>query len=108
LVESVLKYAQPHHRFFVQVNTGNELQKAGVMPLQAPEFIEKTKAVLGEKLLGLMCIPPVTENPATHFGLLKLLAQQQELKGLSMGMSNDYTLAAAMGATYVRVGSAIF
>lgn len=108
LLESALKYAQPHHRFFVQVNTGNEPQKAGVAPLDAPAFIAKAKAALGEKLQGLMCIPPVAKNPAPHFGLLKLLAQQQGLSGLSMGMSNDYTLAAAMGATYVRVGSAVF
>ena len=108
LLESVAKFIQPSHRFFVQVNTGNEPQKAGVAPLETSAFIEKVKVVLEEKLIGLMCIPPVAENPAPHFGLLKLFAQQQGLKSLSMGMSNDYTLAAAIGATHVRVGSAIF
>jgi pyridoxal phosphate enzyme (YggS family) len=108
LVESVLKYMQPNHRFFVQVNTGNEPQKAGIPPLQAPEFIEKVKAQLGKNLQGLMCIPPVAENPAPHFGLLKLLSKNHKLQHLSMGMSSDYLLAAAMGATHVRVGSAIF
>lgn len=108
LLESILKYKQPHHQFFVQVNTGNEPQKAGIPPLEAPAFIEKAKAALGTSLVGLMCIPPIAENPAPHFGLLKLLAKNEKIQKLSMGMSNDYTLAAAMGATYVRVGSAIF
>ena len=108
LLEAVQKYAQPHHRFLVQVNTGNEPQKAGIPPLEAPAFIQKAKNALGKQLVGLMCIPPVNENPAPHFGLLRLLAKNEHLQQLSMGMSNDYPLAAAMGATYVRVGSAIF
>lgn len=108
LLEAVLKQRAPHHRFFVQINTGNEPQKAGIPPLEAPTFIEQAKAALGPQLTGLMCIPPATENPAPHFGLLKQLTTQYALPGLSMGMSHDYVLAAAMGATYVRVGSAIF
>ncbi len=102
------KHAKAHHKILVQVNTGNEPQKAGVAPLDATAFIAQAKKELGEKLCGLMCIPPQDENPAPHFALLILLAQQNKLQELSMGMSEDYALAAALGATYVRVGSAIF
>lgn len=77
-------------------------------PLDAPNFITQAKENLGETLCGLMCIPPQSENPAPHFALLNLLAKQNNLQELSMGMSSDYALATTLNATYVRVGSAIF
>lgn len=106
LLESFAKH--PPKRVLIQVNTGNEPQKAGIAPLEADSFIEEAKKTLGNSLTGLMCIPPVEENPAPHFGLLKLMAARHNLPDLSMGMSGDYQLAAAMGATFVRVGSALF
>lgn len=108
LLAELAKHVQPHHKIMVQVNTGNEPQKAGISPLDAANFIAQAKKELGQKLCGLMCIPPADENPAPHFALLKLTAKQGGLSELSMGMSGDYALAAALGATYVRVGSAIF
>ncbi|MEX0368434.1 MAG: YggS family pyridoxal phosphate-dependent enzyme [Ruegeria sp.] len=92
---------------FVQVNTGEEEQKAGVMPADADEFIAECRA-LDLPIRGLMCIPPVNEEPALHFALLAKIAERNGLKGLSMGMSSDFESAIALGATHVRVGSAIF
>ncbi|WP_171177424.1 YggS family pyridoxal phosphate-dependent enzyme [Ruegeria sp. HKCCD8929] len=92
---------------FVQVNTGEEEQKAGVMPADADEFIAECRA-LDLPIQGLMCIPPVDEEPALHFALLAKIAERNGLKGLSMGMSGDFESAIALGATHVRVGSAIF
>lgn len=106
LLDAFVKH--PPRQVLVQINTGMEPQKAGVLPGQADDFITNAKQLLGNKVSGLMCIPPESENPAPHFGLLKLLAARHGLGELSMGMSNDFELAAAMGATYVRVGSAIF
>lgn len=108
ILDAMVKLAPTHQRFLVQINTGNEPQKAGATTEQAEDFITKAKQALNEKVCGLMCIPPADQNPAPHFGLLKLLAKAHGLPDLSMGMSGDYALAAAMGATYVRVGSAIF
>jgi pyridoxal phosphate enzyme (YggS family) len=92
---------------FVQVNTGEEPQKAGVAPKDAPAFIAEARA-LGLNLQGLMCIPPAGEAPAPHFALLAKIAAEQGLKLLSMGMSDDFETAIRFGATHVRVGSAIF
>ncbi len=92
---------------FVQVNTGEEPQKAGVLPAEADAFIAECRA-LDLPLIGLMCIPPVSEEPALHFALLAKIAVRNGLKELSMGMSADFETAIAQGATYVRVGSAIF
>lgn len=92
---------------FIQVNTGEEEQKAGVLPADADGFI----AECGEMdlpLRGLMCIPPVEETPSLHFSLLRKIAERNGLDGLSMGMSSDFEQAIALGATHVRVGSAIF
>jgi PLP dependent protein len=92
---------------FIQVNTGEEPQKAGILPLEADDFIAECRS-LDLPVKGLMCIPPVEEEPALHFALLAKIAARNELRGLSMGMSSDFERAIALGATHVRVGSAIF
>ncbi|MGH6888497.1 MAG: YggS family pyridoxal phosphate-dependent enzyme [Rhizomicrobium sp.] len=93
---------------FVQVNTGEEPQKAGVVPQQLTPFIDQCRESLALPIFGLMCIPPATEAPAPHFGLLAKLARVHGLSGLSMGMSGDFETAIRFGATHVRVGTAIF
>ncbi|WP_353473305.1 YggS family pyridoxal phosphate-dependent enzyme [Salipiger sp. H15] len=92
---------------FVQVNTGEEEQKAGILPAEADAFIAEVRS-LDLPLRGLMCIPPVDETPSLHFALLGKIAARNGLEGLSMGMSSDFEQAIALGATHVRVGSAIF
>ncbi len=92
---------------FIQVNTGEEPQKSGVLPQGADAFIADVRA-LDLPLVGLMCIPPVEEEPALHFALLAKIAERNGLCGLSMGMSGDFETAIALGATHIRVGSAIF
>ncbi|WP_390911440.1 YggS family pyridoxal phosphate-dependent enzyme [Pseudosulfitobacter sp. SM2401] len=92
---------------FIQVNTGEEPQKAGVMPVDVDGFVADCIA-LDLPVKGLMCIPPVEEEPALHFALLAKMAARNGLNGLSMGMSSDFERAVALGATHVRVGSAIF
>ncbi|GAB4533089.1 MAG: YggS family pyridoxal phosphate-dependent enzyme [Ruegeria sp.] len=92
---------------FIQVNTGEEPQKAGVLPADADAFIAECRG-LDLPVRGLMCIPPVHEEPALHFALLAKIAARNGLQGLSMGMSGDFETAIALGATHVRVGSAIF
>ena len=93
---------------YVQVNTGSEPQKAGIDPREAVSFVERCRETHGLAVAGLMCIPPVDENPGPHFALLEKLARQAGVAKLSMGMSADYETAVAFGATSVRVGSAIF
>ncbi len=92
---------------FIQINTGEEPQKAGVAPSEADGFIADCRG-LDLPIKGLMCIPPVDEAPSLHFALLQKLAKRNDLPGLSMGMSSDFEQAIAFGATHVRVGSAIF
>jgi len=92
---------------FIQVNTGEEPQKAGVLPADADGFVAKCRA-LDLPLAGLMCIPPVDEAPSLHFALLARIAERNGLNGLSMGMSGDFEQAIAQGATHVRIGSAVF
>lgn len=92
---------------FLQINTGEEQQKAGVLPSEADAFVAEARA-LDLPLQGLMCIPPVDEEPSLHFALLAKIAERNGLKGLSMGMSSDFESAIALGATHIRVGSAIF
>ena len=92
---------------FLQINTGEEPQKAGVMPAEADAFVAEARA-LDLPLRGLMCIPPVDEEPSLHFALLAKIAERNGLSGLSMGMSGDFESAIALGATHIRVGSAIF
>jgi pyridoxal phosphate enzyme (YggS family) len=93
---------------FIQVNTGEEPQKAGVAPREAAGFIALCRDELRLPVKGLMCIPPNGENPALHFALLQKLARENALPLLSMGMSGDFESAIKFGATHVRVGSAIF
>lgn len=95
-------------RLYVQVNTGSEPQKAGIEPTEAVAFVNRCRDVHGLPIEGLMCIPPADENPGPHFALLGKLAEEAGVERLSMGMSGDYALAVAFGATSVRVGSAIF
>ena len=93
---------------FVQVNTGAEPQKAGILPEDCDAFLRECIETLNLPVVGLMCIPPVGEEPSLHFGLLREVARRHGLAGLSMGMSADYPVAVTFGATHVRVGSAIF
>jgi len=95
-------------RLYVQVNTGLEPQKAGIDPREAAAFVARCREVHGLEIEGLMCIPPVDENPGPHFALLEKLAREADVEKLSMGMSGDFETAIAFGATSVRVGSAIF
>jgi len=97
-----------HPTLFVQINTGEEPQKAGVGPAEADAFIARCASAYGLKISGLMCIPPVDEAPAPHFALTAKIAERNGLKLLSMGMSADFATAIRFGATHVRVGSAIF
>lgn len=93
---------------FVEINTGEEEQKAGIRPREADRFIAQCRDSYGLKIAGLMCIPPADEEPALHFALLETLAKRNGVKKLSMGMSADFETAIRFGATHVRVGSAIF
>ena len=95
-------------QLLIQVNTGMEPQKAGIDPLQTKEFTAYCREELALPIVGLMCIPPLDEEPALHFALLKKMADELGLPHASMGMSADFDTAIALGATYIRVGSAIF
>ena len=97
-----------HVPVFIQVNTGLEPQKAGIAPQDVAAFVALCRGELGLDVKGLMCIPPVDEEPALHFALLAKLAAENGLGALSMGMSHDFATAIALGATHVRVGTAIF
>ncbi|MCE8007191.1 YggS family pyridoxal phosphate-dependent enzyme [Aestuariivita sp.] len=110
LAKAIARLAQEMGRcpdLFVQVNTGEEPQKAGVMPVDADAFVTECQG-LDLPVRGVMCIPPVDEEPALHFALLAKIAARNGLSGLSMGMSGDFETAIALGATHIRVGSAIF
>lgn len=107
LAKEIAKQGRPV-RLYVQVNTGSEPQKAGIEPKEAVAFVTRCREVHGLAIEGLMCIPPADENPGPHFALLEKLAREAGVEKLSMGMSGDYELAVAFGATSVRVGSAIF
>ncbi len=111
IAEAVAKEMHAQGRtlqLFVQVNTGEEPQKAGIGPRDTHAFVRHCREALKLEIAGLMCIPPVDEEPALHFALLGQLATLSGLTGLSMGMSDDFETAIALGATHVRVGSAIF
>ena len=110
LAKAIARIAQEIGRcpdLFIQVNTGEEPQKAGVMPSETDAFVAECRA-LDLPIKGLMCIPPADEEPSLHFALLAKIAKRNDLAGLSMGMSSDFERAIALGATHVRVGSAIF
>jgi pyridoxal phosphate enzyme (YggS family) len=95
-------------QLFVQLNSGEEPQKAGIAPADADSFIANCRENYGLEISGLMCIPPVNDAPAPHFALTAKIAARNGLKNLSMGMSADFAIAIQMGATHIRVGSAIF
>ncbi|MDX2113862.1 MAG: YggS family pyridoxal phosphate-dependent enzyme [Alphaproteobacteria bacterium] len=95
-------------QFYIQVNTGEEPQKAGIFPKEADDFIRFCIHDLKLPIIGLMCIPPADQPPAPHFALLRNVALTHGLKELSMGMSGDYDIAARMGSSCVRVGTALF
>jgi PLP dependent protein len=103
-----IKAQNRHPELFVQLNTGEEPQKAGVAPSEADGFIASCRETYGLIISGLMCIPPVNEAPAPHFALTAKIAARNGLKKLSMGMSADFAIAIQFGATHIRVGSAIF
>jgi len=110
LAATIARLAQETGRcpdLFIQINTGEEPQKSGVLPADADTFIKEAQA-MDLPVKGLMCIPPIDEEPALHFALLAKIAARNGLSGLSMGMSSDFETAIALGATHVRVGSAIF
>ena len=93
---------------FVEVNTGEEAQKSGIAPKDTVAFVRHCRDILKLPVVGLMCIPPLDEQPALHFALLKKLAHESGLSSLSMGMSEDFETAIRFGATHVRIGTAIF
>ncbi len=107
LADAIQK-AGRHPRLFVQVNTGAEPQKAGVLPEAADGFLKACRDDYGLAVAGLMCIPPIDDQASPHFALLATLAARNGIPGLSMGMSADFALGIQLGATHVRVGSAIF
>ena len=111
LAEALAKEIARHGRsplLFVEINTGGEPQKAGVLPQQADEFLRDCKEKYGLRVSGLMCLPPADEPPAPHFVLTAKIARRHEMNLLSMGMSADFVTAIALGATHVRIGTAIF
>ena len=95
-------------KYMIQVNTGKEEQKSGIAPNEVENFIKTCRNNYGLNISGLMCIPPVDENPALHFAYMQKLYKENELESLSMGMSNDYDTAIEFGATHIRLGSALF
>ena len=95
-------------KYFIQINTGNELQKSGVLFNEADEFISDCKSNYNLNILGLMCLPPIDEDPRNHFSKLADLAKKFNLNCLSMGMSGDYQVALECGATHIRIGTHIF
>lgn len=103
-----IQKAGEHPKLFVEVNTGEEEQKAGVLPQDADTFLETCRDEHGLTISGLMCIPPIGDQVSPHFALLRKIAERNGIAGLSMGMSADFELGIQLGATHVRVGSAIF
>ncbi|MFO0388112.1 MAG: YggS family pyridoxal phosphate-dependent enzyme [Alphaproteobacteria bacterium] len=113
LAEEIAKYFAVHQplatsHFFIQINTGEEPQKAGIFPKEADNFIRYCRDDLKLPVIGLMCIPPVEDVAAPHFALLREIAKRNDLKELSMGMSDDFETAIRMGATCIRLGRALF
>ena len=93
---------------YIQVNTGEEKQKAGVYPEETADFVNYCRKDLNLNIVGLMCIPPADDTPALHFTLLASIAEKTNIKNLSMGMSSDYEVAIKLGATHIRLGTALF
>jgi len=94
--------------YFLQVNTGGEMQKSGIVLADVDQFINQCATEYDFKIKGLMCIPPVNEDPSSHFKTLRDIAKNHQIKCLSMGMSNDYDIAIKCGATHIRIGTSIF
>ncbi|MCI0465884.1 MAG: YggS family pyridoxal phosphate-dependent enzyme [Beijerinckiaceae bacterium] len=107
-LSSEIQRAGRHPKLYVQVNTGAEPQKAGILPQEADGFIASCRKDFGLEISGLMCIPPAGDQASPHFALLNIIAARNGLTELSMGMSSDFELAIQLGATHVRIGSAIF
>lgn len=105
---SEIQKTSRHPRLYVQINTGAEPQKAGILPQEADRFIASCRKEYGLEISGLMCIPPLDDQASPHFALLNKIAARNGISALSMGMSGDFELAIQLGATHVRVGSAIF
>ncbi|MGF1453900.1 MAG: YggS family pyridoxal phosphate-dependent enzyme [Alphaproteobacteria bacterium] len=103
-----LKDRETRPSLFIQVNTGEEPQKSGVLPREADAFITLCRDDLDLRVAGLMCLPPADEEPALHFALLAKIAERNGVSGLSMGMTGDFETAIAFGATHIRVGTALF
>ena len=103
-----IKRSGRHPRLYVEVNTGSEPQKAGVLPQDADAFVTRCRTELGLQISGLMCIPPEDEQRSPHFALLAQIARRNDIPILSMGMSADFELAIQLGATHVRIGTALF
>ncbi len=95
-------------RLYVEINTGNEAQKAGIIPAEADAFLSKCRTAYGLEIDGLMCIPPADQLASPHFALLAEIAKRNNIGKLSMGMSADFSLAIQLGATHVRIGTAVF
>ena len=95
-------------KYFIQINTGNEIQKSGISLKESDNFINYCINNLKLNIIGLMCLPPLADDPKEHFLLLSDIAKKNNLKNLSMGMSNDYLTALNCGSNYLRIGSAIF
>ena len=111
LAEKIVKYEKELNKkvkTFVQVNIGKELQKNGINPQEVYQFITKCKNNLSLNIIGLMCLPPINENPEKHFSNLTKLKEQSNLLHLSMGMTSDYQIAVKCGSTFLRIGSKIF
>jgi pyridoxal phosphate enzyme (YggS family) len=107
LAEEMTKQSR-HLPCFIQINTGEEPQKAGVMPAESDNFIADCRNTYGLNVSGLMCIPPQDEEPALHFAFLREIANRNGVAGLSMGMSADFETAVELGATHIRLGTAVF
>ncbi len=105
---SEIQRTSRHPRLFVQVNTGAEPQKAGILPHEADRFIASCRKEYGLEISGLMCIPPIDDQASPHFAFLNQIAARNKIPALSMGMIADFELAIQLGATHVRIGSAIF
>ena len=95
-------------KYFLQINTGNEQQKSGILLKEADSFIEECKSVHDFSVSGLMCLPPIDEDPTKHFNILRELADNHKISSLSMGMSHDFETAIKCGATHIRIGTSIF
>ena len=108
ILSQEMQKQQKHLPCLIQVNTGEEPQKSGILPCDLPDFLEFCRKECDLDIQGLMCIPPAQDPPALHFAFLKKLAKTHALSQLSMGMSTDYAKALKLGATYIRIGTALF